>query len=90
MILITASFIPDNFHELFGDWHCVGTIELEAKNGWQTINNGCKYESCDHDPTWHWGFRHWLWLLMGICLFIIQVIRIVCVLISETEKTTNG
>jgi hypothetical protein len=19
-----------------------------------------------HNPTWHWGFRHWIWLLAGL------------------------
>jgi hypothetical protein len=71
MVAIIMSVIPDLFPNLFGDWLCEGHYE-QIK--------GCLYigeYGNFHQPTWHWGYRHWLWFLMGIALFIIQVIDII-------------
>jgi len=78
VLFITAillSFIPDLNPDLFGDWQCKGTADLVTNStyGW-TRTIGCQYASRgDHDPTWHWGYRHWLYFFMGLCLAVIQI-----------------
>lgn len=83
MTVILLSFIPENFREYFGDWKCNGTGELIIKETENIINR--YYKNCSkgnndfvgaHGPTWHWGFRHWIWFFMGITLFIINSIQI--------------
>lgn len=66
MIIMICSLVPDKLHELFGDHYC-------------SIRN-CKWinDMDDHVlPDWHWGFRHFIWVFMGIVLFIIQIFRII-------------
>jgi hypothetical protein len=64
-VMFFASFVPENNHKLFGDWHC--------KGGQIIVNEGpdeykeCQYgPSMSHSSTWHWGVRHWIWLLAGL------------------------
>lgn len=65
-IIILGSFIPDQCHKFFGDTYC------EIRHC-QWIN-----DLTDHVlPNWHWGFRHIIWLVMGLVLFVIQIFRIV-------------
>lgn len=65
MFYIFISFIPEiNAVKLFlGDFYCTDL----------TIHYGDKYNT----PHWHWGYRHWVWMFMGIILGIIQIIRII-------------
>ena len=38
---------------------------------------GCKYAAdYQHGPSIHWGFRHWMWTLCGVSLFIWNVIEL--------------
>lgn len=78
---IGMSFVADSLHNFFGDFHCNGSGKL--------INDGTlfgKYNGCntldifggrEHDPTWHWGYRHYIFFLGGVCLFIVQSIYII-------------
>lgn len=78
LIVIMMSFIPDNFHEFFGDWHCEG--------GDQLSHQGCEYgPDLIHNATWHWGFRHWMWMFMGVSLFMYNLIWI----ISDISASKN-
>jgi hypothetical protein len=71
IIAILSSFIPDNFHDFFGDWLCEGNYNWEEPSG-------CNYLGVRiHDPKWHWGARHWLWMSMGACLFVLQFFKII-------------
>lgn len=73
---ILASFIPDNFHSFFGDWFCDGLLKEYDKN-YNVISRvgNCAYgDGSSHNPSWHWGWRHWLWMFMGLSLFIVQCI----------------
>jgi len=71
-VAILVSFIPDYLHTFFGD-------------EWCTFNNCFRSDSTPHKyPEWHYGYRHWLWILMGIVLFFIQLARIIH-FISRTE-----
>lgn len=63
--IMLASIIPDMFPQIFGDWLC----------------KGCTYREADyahyHLPTWHCGYRHWIWCAMGLSLFVVQVVRMI-------------
>lgn len=72
LLLMLVSFIPEYFREFFGDWKCQGSGEA--------IPNTYHYTRCNyagngfHDPEWHWGFRHYIWMVMGAVLTIIRAI----------------
>ncbi len=74
-IAILLSFIPDNFHSFFNDVYCPGNISPNI------CNDGTNYP---HGATWHWGYRHWLWFMMGMALAITQIVGIVGII--ENEK----
>lgn len=65
---ISLSFIPDYSHLFFGDTFCLGNI---GKN--VCIEGWCNL----HGNTYHWGYRHFLWALMGLSLAIVQIVGIV-------------
>ncbi len=69
------SFIPDQLHNFFGDWKCEGAKWVydpsRAIGGYYT---GCGYgPDPEHMAQFHWGYRHWLFFIMGLSLFVIQV-----------------
>lgn len=75
--VILASFIPETFPSFFGDQWCV----YGRTNGYQQ-GTACIIDlNIHHAKQWHWGSRHWLWCLMSLTLFVIQVVRI-----FETKK----
>jgi hypothetical protein len=82
IIFISAmlySFVPDFLHEFFDDTYC--------KNGsglWVFSTNNvsghyqfCNYSTSHEADTWHWGYRHWLFMCMGICLSVVQVLSLI-------------
>ena len=73
-IIMAASFIPDHYHSFFGDWLCQGSGELIADtNHYQR----CNYADCYyHNPTWHWGFRHYVWMILGLTFLIINIVEL--------------
>jgi hypothetical protein len=77
-IVFLVSFIPEYCHSLFGDWYCLGSGE-ELKDGGVYIHyQYCNYAAIGyHNPEWHWGFRHYIWLLCGIVLFIYNIVTII-------------
>jgi hypothetical protein len=62
---IVSTFVTDHFHDFFGDWTCKG------------CNYGESGYFATHQPTLHWGYRHWLYFLMCLVLFVIQAIDII-------------
>lgn len=74
------SFIPDYMHEFFNDTFCSsGSGYFMYSNNIEGIGSHwqfCNYAG-EHQSTWHWGYRHWLFLLMGICLSIVQIVNII-------------
>ena len=81
-IAIFISFIPDYLHDFFGDWLCEGAkhgkLIPETDANWSHYELiGCYYAGGIHNPTWHYGYRHWLFLAMGVSIFIIQLIDII-------------
>ena len=80
--IIASSLIPDYFPNLFGDWLCQGSIEQIQDTYYY---KGCNYANEGfHNSQWHWGYRHWIWMCMGLSLFIVQVVRII-VLIDKKD-----
>jgi len=76
-IAIFSTFVGDYLHSFLGDWKCLGSGILNDSI-YNPIYKYCNYAECGfHDPTWHWGYRHWLYLVMCITLFIIQIIDII-------------
>lgn len=75
MLAILISKIPELFPDFFGDWHCEGRKQI-----W-TEEIHYQYVGCDmfqaHNPTWHWGYQHYLFFLMGLSLAIIQIVDII-------------
>lgn len=78
--IMAASFIPENYHTLFGDWLCQGSGEYIVIGEW----GGGHYAKCNqgmsnafsnsfHTPTWHWGFRHYIWVALGLTFLIINI-----------------
>jgi hypothetical protein len=82
-VLIFASLIPDIFPKFFGDWFCNGRTKFnENVASISHCTNGQGY----HSSTWHWGYRHWLFMFMGLCLFVIQVIRLIQYINAKTSE----
>lgn len=85
-VAIIMSFIPDYLHEFFGDWECQGKVFTDKIIGGYIVYDGCDYGSMNsHNPTLHWGWRHWLWFIMGAVLFIIQCFRIESTINTESK-----
>jgi hypothetical protein len=77
VMMFFASFVPESNHELFGDWRCKGghVIYHEYKSN-EYI--GCQYGADDHhSSTWHWGARHWIWLLAGLTFTTWTIVEII-------------
>jgi hypothetical protein len=85
LVLIVASFIPDQFPDFFGDQNCDGYI---LERGWKEVNGKLDYVvlrkagTCtvffsQHGPGSHWGYRHFLFFLMGLTLVVLQILRLV-------------
>ncbi len=64
-IIILSSLLPDMFPEFFGDTYCMGYIP----DGIRLCFRSPGY----HNPEWHYGYRHWIFISMGLSLFIQQV-----------------
>ena len=76
---ILLSYIPVFMPKFFGDWFCKGSGEF-VDHHWSI----CDYYDY-HNPTWHWGYQHWLFFFMGLCLMVIQIVDIIN-LINKKEN----
>jgi hypothetical protein len=79
LIVIVASFIGDLFHDLLGDTLCIGRFYNATHLG-----SGCNYYLAEHAPTWHYGFKHWILVLMSVTLFIYNIVTMINK--AENEK----
>lgn len=80
-IAILASFIPEQFASFFGDFSCNGsTYEISTSGIY--IRHGCDMFDI-HQAQTHWGYRHYLWFLMGLTLFFGQIVRIINLLTKQ-------
>ena len=76
---ILSTYVPELFRDFFGDWMCQGNFN------WKNTTE-CNYLNTSiHDPQWHWGWRHWLWAMMGLCIFVLQFFNVIRI-IDEKEK----
>ena len=77
-IIMAASFIPDNYHSLFGDWLCQGSgIPIKTDYFYGNYFERCNYSNCGiHAPTWHWGFRHYVWMALGLTFLMINIVEL--------------
>jgi hypothetical protein len=86
-IAMLLGFIPEYGRVFFGDWFCEGCriTGYSTEGLHMPIYSGCEYDCMDHVhcPQWHWGYRHWLWLFMGIALWIIQAVNIFKIIDNE-------
>lgn len=88
-VVIMTSFIPENNRDFFGDWLCQGGHHEYFDNG-PDIISGCQYSpDMVHGPTWHWGFRHWMWFFMGISLFLYNLILVISLIVLSSHKYEN-
>lgn len=80
LTVMIMSFLPDYLHEVFGDNFCVGNVEGKdyCEYGWSKYQN-------PHKNEWHWGYRHWLWVILGALLFLVQGARIMNIIFNESE-----
>lgn len=78
--IIIMSFIPESNREFFGDFKCDGSFW----NPTTETHTGCLYQGTygTHPPTWHWGFRHWAWMFMGLSLTIYSI----CLIVYKIDK----
>lgn len=83
--MFCATFVPESNHELFGDWKCKGSEAKWDKDDYWSIK-GCGYNGgMSHDPSWHWGTRHWIWLLAGVTFSIWTIAEV----IIDAQKNQN-
>lgn len=88
LLFVTAiflSFIPDYLFSFFGDWYCSGSGDY-TRHDYIKIWQKCDYTDEFHLQSWHWGYRHWLYLSMGICLAIIQIADVFILINKTTQK----
>lgn len=75
-VAIFSTFIPEYLHGFFGDRYCYEPIK------------GCKdtVARYEYQPHYHWGYRHWLYFVMTLILFILQAVRIIEYVSNEEVK----
>jgi len=85
--VIAMSFVGDYCRDFFGDWKCEGAVRVQTSpDHYWTELKGCHYADCGvHDPTWHWGYRHWMFFACGFFLFILNIVRVINII----DKTTD-
>lgn len=86
-VAIFSTFIGDKCHNFLGDTKCEG-----GKYERKVINHEVYHDKigCDvggeHAPTWHWGYRHWIYVAMCFVLFIFQCINLFLYIESIYKK----
>jgi hypothetical protein len=76
-VMMAVSLIPDHAREFFGDWQCEGGRYVWDEKYDRGDMKGCLYRGAlEHNSTWHWGYRHWLFFAFGIAFAIISIVRI--------------
>lgn len=69
IVMITMSLITiiPQVMEFMGDFKC-NVKEFHYGTGDYVLEH------------WHYGWTHWLYIMMGLCLFIIQIIRVIFII----------
>lgn len=80
-VAIFSTFVGDKCRDFFGDTHCEGARYEKKVINKEIVDNlvGCLegYTRIEHEPTWHWGYRHWLYMAMCLALFVFQAINLI-------------
>ncbi len=77
-VMMAVSFLPEIFPGFFGDWQCGGYLDRWTDSEQVIINSSCLYNSNDHAAgSWHWGWRHWLLIIFGLVLCIVNAVRLI-------------
>lgn len=87
VIAITMSFIADEFHSFFGDITCNGTVLNIETNKYEYLFH---YGAIHKDTQTHWGWRHWLFFMMGLSIATLQIIDIVNCYNKKERIDRNG
>lgn len=82
IVAMCFSLIPDYVRTFFGDEYCSGWF-MSPKT--HTLEKFFHYGNIHETPQWHWGYRHWLFFMMGLSLATIQIIDII-MFINKKEK----
>ena len=82
---ILLSYIPVLMPKFFGDWYCQGKWIISTDQNGFNQYLGCDTGEGRHNAEWHWGYQHWLFFFMGLCLMIIQIVDIIN-LINKNEN----
>lgn len=87
LIPMIMSFLPERYSVAFGDWTCMGSgNEIYKQNG-----DFKRYERCNnfgnnyHEPAIHWGFRHIMFVILGVFLFAYNFF-LLCIQIGKHHK----
>lgn len=83
---IALSYVPVLYPKIFGDWLCEGSEYIKKVGDDYSHIYGCDRLSSRHNPRWHWGYQHFLWFFMGLCLMIIQIADIIIFIKKSNSK----
>lgn len=75
LLMIGMSFVSEWFPTFFGDFTCQGNKPYML--GHYFMLNGCQHTGQEHGPSTHWGFRHWVFVVMGLSLSVWGVVDLV-------------
>jgi len=73
MCAIIISFIPELLPNIFNDTICTAFDKYKCSE---------QYERCIGNQL-HWSYRHWILFIMGICLTLVQIGKIICLMEKE-------
>jgi hypothetical protein len=74
-----ASYLPELFPNFFGDWLCEGTGNyLDNLHHFERCNYVAQINTYNfHYPKWHWGYRHYMYIVTCFTLLTVQIIDII-------------
>ncbi len=65
-VMMVMSIVPEVLPNGWFSYYCPADTVHEA-DGWKHVGYA----------TYHWTWRHYVWVFMGFALFIVQVVRII-------------
>ncbi len=85
-VAIFVSKIPALSPAFFGDHLCKGRWIVSENEFGIAKYVGCTVNYHAHNATWHWGYQHNLFFLMGLALSIVQIIDIKNIYFNKSNK----
>ncbi len=77
IIIFSMINIPIYYRELFGETLCKGVSQEQFYNnaGCKFMVNGSGFVVGSHQPTYHWSFIHYAFLLIlsALCIYVITI-----------------